>query len=138
MFWRDIQMLNTNLKLQIKLDYQILTYQKTSPISRIFCSVFCQTCLSHHGWKNFSIYVIQITFASQKNKNRYFHSFYLCSMFDWLFCSFVPFVWFILSLNCTLFFNVFVNFIFSNFKATLLGHHVIPLVSFNDSFIINL
>ena len=139
MFWRGIQMLNTNLKLQINLDYQILTYQKTSSISRIFYSVFCQTCLSHHGWKNFPIYVMQITFVSQKIENRYFHSFHLCWMFDWLFCNcFVLFVQFILSLNCTLFFSVFANFIFSNFKTILLCHYVILLVSFNDSFIINL
>ena len=59
----------------------------------------------------------------------------LCSMFVLLFCKcFVPFVPLISSPNCTLFFSVFVNFIFSNFKTILLCLHVIPLVSFNDSF----
>ena len=63
----------------------------------------------------------------------------LCLMFVFLFCNcFVPFVPLISSPNCTLFFSVFVNFIFSNFKTILLCLHVIPLVSFNNSFIVNL
>ena len=63
----------------------------------------------------------------------------LCLMFIFLFCNcFVPFVPLISSRNCTLFFSVFVNFIFSNFKTILLCLHVIPLVSFNNSFIVNL
>ena len=54
----------------------------------------------------------------------------LCSMFVFLFCNcFVPFVPLISSPNCTLFFSVFVNFIFSNFKTILLCLHVIPLVN---------
>ena len=53
----------------------------------------------------------------------------LCLMFVFLFCNcFVPFVPLISSRNCTLFFSVFVNFIFSNFKTILLCLHVIPLV----------
>ena len=63
----------------------------------------------------------------------------LCLMFVFLFCNcFVPFVPLISSRNCALFFSVFVNFIFSNFKTILLCLHVIPLVSFNNSFIVNL
>ena len=62
----------------------------------------------------------------------------LCSMFVFLFCNcFVPFVPLISSPNCKLFFSVFVNFIFFNFKTILQCLHVIPLVSFNDSFIVN-
>ena len=64
----------------------------------------------------------------------------LCLIFVFfLFCNcFVPFVPLISSCNCTLFFSVFVNIIFSNFKTILLCLHVIPLVSFNSSFIANL
>ena len=64
----------------------------------------------------------------------------LClSMFVLLFCNcFVPFVPLISSANCMLFFRLFVNFIFSNFKTILLCLHVILLVSFNNSFIVNL
>ena len=63
----------------------------------------------------------------------------LCSIFVFLFCNcFVPFVPLISSPNCTLFFSVFVNFTFSNFKTILPCLHVFPLVSFNDSFIVNL
>ena len=63
----------------------------------------------------------------------------LCSMFVLLFCNcFVAFVPLISSANCTFFFSVFVSFIFFNFKAILLCLHVIPLVSFNNSFIVNL
>ena len=40
--------------------------------------------------------------------------------------------------HCTLFFRVFVNFIFSDFKTILFCHQFILLVSFNDSFIVNL
>ena len=46
----------------------------------------------------------------------------LCLMFVFLFCNcFVPFVPLISSPNCTLFFSVFVNFIFCNFKTILLS-----------------
>ena len=63
----------------------------------------------------------------------------LSSMFVLLFCNcFVPFVPLISSTNFTLFFSVFVNFIFSDFKTILLCLHVIPLISFNNSFIVNL
>ena len=79
----------------------------------------------------------------------------LCSMFVFLLCNyFVPFVPLISATNCTLFFSVFVNFIFSNFctlffrvfvnfvfsnfKTILLCLHVVPLVSFNNSFFVNL
>ena len=63
----------------------------------------------------------------------------LCSMFVLLFCNcFVPFAPLISSPSCTLFFRVFLNFIFPNFKTKLLCLHVIPLVSFNNSFILNL
>ena len=63
----------------------------------------------------------------------------LCLMFVFLFCNcFVPFVPLISTRNCTLFFSVFVNFIFSNFRTILLCLHVIPLLSFNNFFIINL
>ena len=63
----------------------------------------------------------------------------LRSMFVLLFCNcFAPFVPLISSPNCTLFFSVFVNFIFSDFKTILLCLHVIPLVSFNNSFIVDL
>ena len=63
----------------------------------------------------------------------------LSSMFVFLFCNCsVPFVLLISSPNCSIFFSVFLKFIFSNFKAILLCLHVIPLVGFNDSFIVNL
>ena len=51
---------------------------------------------------------------------------------------FVPFVPLISSLNCTLFFSVFVHFIFSDLMTLLLCQHFIPLVSFNDFFKVNL
>ena len=60
-------------------------------------------------------------------------------MFVWLLCNcFVPFVPLISSPNCTLFFLVFVNFLFSDFKTILLCHYFISLVSFNNSFLANL
>ena len=63
----------------------------------------------------------------------------LCSMFVLLFCNcFVLFVPLISSPNCMLFFSVFVNFFFCNFKTMLLCLHVIPLVSLNKSFVVNL
>ena len=63
----------------------------------------------------------------------------LSSMFVLLFCNcFDPFVPLISSTNFTLFFSVFVNFMFSDFKMILLCLHVIPLVSFNNSFVVNL
>ena len=63
----------------------------------------------------------------------------LSSMFVLLFCNcFTPFVPLTSSPNCTLFFSLFVHFIFSNYETILLCLHVIPLVSFNNSFIVNL
>ena len=95
-----------------------------------------------------------ITFTKQQwRKNRFFlferhllplfvncdRQAVLCSMFVLLFCNcFVPFAPLISSPSCTLFFRVFLNFIFPNFKTKLLCLHVIPLVSFNNSFILNL
>ena len=63
----------------------------------------------------------------------------LFPMFVLLFCyCFVPFVLLISATNCTLFFSVFANVMFSNFKTIFLCLHVIPLVSFNNSFMVNL
>ena len=69
----------------------------------------------------------------------------LCSVFVLLLCNcFVTFVLLISSPNCTLFFSEFENFIFSNFKTILLIFFsylytiLIFLVSFNNSFIVNL
>ena len=55
-----------------------------------------------------------------------------------LYNCFVSFVLLISSPNCTLSSRLFVNYISSSFKTILLCLHIIPLVSFNNSFIVNL
>ena len=124
---------------------QCNTHNIYSPILALSCS--CKTCalcvlwiIYDHLYKRTYIYInvcIYIQFYVFINCDR---QAVLCLMF--VFCSVI--VSFPLYRNffpysyCTLFFSVFVNFIFSNFKMILLCLHVIPLFSFNNSFIVNL